>query len=213
MIALAKSSPQRDSIYFTNTTFERARIVERGLNIIYTLKFDFDSDDCDLEDVLFVMELAKKWEISFITDFICRDLERNLDSKNGPKYTFDNFIIALKLERNHLAAAYAMGAGKYKGWLEQGAVRGACCKELRPYLCDTPKATLSQKHPLLDIRIEDNSIFGRIPHDFFLCIPPTVVWIILRAQGLKGKTGLSQEEIVRQLLDLACESMAYVPPG
>jgi hypothetical protein len=211
MIALAKSSSQRDPIHLTDTTFEREEIIERALDMIYTLDFDYDSDDHDLELVLCVIEFAKKWEISLITDIIRKDLERVINSKDGPIYHFDSFLIALKLDNHKLAASYVKMAGK-DGWFDAKTDDGNDLEDWGPFnfttehfLSDTPKAALSQNHPLLDIAIDKKSILGQIPHDHFLCIPPTVVWVILRAQGLEGKTKLSYRAIVRQLLDLACK--------
>jgi len=214
MIALAKSSSQRDPIHLTDTTFEREEIIERALDIIYSLDFDFDSGKYDLEVALSVIEFAKKWEIALITDFIRKDLERDLNSKDGPNFFFDHFLIALSLERHDLAAAYLKIVGK-SGWLDANTDKSNDLVDwvkfdfkTERFLSDTPKAALSQKHPLLDIAIDRKSILGYIPHDHFLCIPPTVVWIILRAQGLEGKTKFSNRSIVRQLLDLACNLLS-----
>jgi len=214
MIALAKSSSQRDPIHLTDTTFESGETIERALDIIYTLDFDYDSDEYDVKVVRCVIEFAKKWEISLITDIIRKDLERDINSKDGPNYHFDYFLIALKLDNHNLAASYVKIAGK-DGWFDNRMVESSDVQDWGYHSfttehlpSDTPKAALSQKHPLLDIVIDKTFILGQIPHDLFLCIPPTVVWIILRAQGLEGKTKFSNRSIVRQLLDLACKLLS-----
>jgi hypothetical protein len=40
------------------------------------------------------------------------------------------------------------------------------------------------------------------PHDHFLCMTPTVIWVIIRADGLERKTKVSEKEVMRQLLRL-----------
>ena len=182
----------------------------RALNIIYTLEFDFDSGSYDSGIVLSIIEFARKWEISLIIDFMIRNLDENLNRKDEPLYPFDKFLIALKLEKNRLAAAYAMSLQKCKGWRREDAEPKGVGEISKHHLCNTPKATLSQAHPLLDIDCEEYNALGMIPHEFFISLPPTVGWIILRAQALIGKTALSQEQIIRQLLDLACDSIFHI---
>lgn len=113
--------------------------------------------------------------------------------------------MALKFEDHELAAAYFKLAEK-DGWLSgpEWCMDWGNAEVATDYLSDTPKATLSQKHPMLDIKIDKTFTLGQTPHDSFLCIPPTVIWIILRAQFLRGKIELSTEDVVRQLLNLAC---------
>ena len=208
MIALAKSLTQQDPIYLTDATLEREKIVKRALDLIYTLGFDYVSDEYDPEIVSCVIKFAKKWEISLITDIIRKDLDRAIKSKIGPNHPFDYFLIALSLADHELAAAYFKLAEK-DGWLPKDNVWvGGDISVETGYLSDTPKAALSQKHPLLDIHIDKKFTLGQIPHVDFLSIPPTVVWIILRAQSLEGKTEISSEDVVKQLLDLACTSQS-----
>jgi len=200
MIALAKSSAQQNPIYLTDKTLERQRIVKQALDIICTLNFDYASDEYGIEVVQCLIEFAKKWEISLITDIIRKDLDRAIQSKVGPNYPFERFLLALKLEAHELAAAYFKLAEK-DGWLPGLEWCMDWCMDWRnaevatDCLSDTPKAALSQKHPLLDIEIDKSFTLGQIPHDHFLCIPLTVVWIILRAQGLRGKTELSNKTL------------------
>jgi hypothetical protein len=212
MISLASSTSQRDPIRFTDAKLEDGAILESALDIMYTLDFDFDSNKCDVDGIRLVIDFAKKWEVSVIPDFIRRNLARDVYRKGGPKFSFDKFLIAFHLGDNELVADYYhIEAEEAKATPPQaaGTPHASLWHDWNPayYLSDTPKATLTRKHPLLNVIGDGAFNLGSMPHQNFLCIPPTVVWIILRTQELEGKVGGSTRENMKQLLDMACESI------
>jgi hypothetical protein len=118
---------------------------------------------------------------------------------------------------NHPLAAAYYGAALKDGWIGGGAdITGDSRsthqwgKVLNVRLTDTPKPTLSQRHPLLDIPIDRKNILGSIPHDHYICIPSTVTWAIGRAQALDGEGGDSQEKVMKKVLDQCCESISNI---
>jgi len=199
MIALATSPYQRNPIHLTDTCFETGEIVEIALNIIYTLDFNYESSDCGLDDFQSLIDFAKKWEISMIDKIIQKEMWRDVNSKSGPAWPFDNFLIALKLGNHELAATYyatherdVRGRKPLKGNPEQ-------------YIQNLLKVGLSTQHSLLDGSCEQINILGMMSLDAFLQIPQSVVWVISRAQLLQGKIGYSDKDVIRKLLALICE--------
>lgn len=55
---MASSNAQRDTIHFTDTNCETSLIVERALDIIYSLDFEFGCS-YDLDEAQYVIDLAK----------------------------------------------------------------------------------------------------------------------------------------------------------
>lgn len=205
MIALAKSPSQQTPIHLTDTGFETSQIVETAMNIIYTLEFNYESSDFGLDDFQFLTDFAKKWEISMIDIVIKKDQLRDVNSKSGPTWPFDNFLIALKSGNNELAARYFT---YYERQIrEHKPSKGRSDR----YRRDLFEKGFSLRHWLKDISLDRNNILGMMSHGDFLHIPQSVVWVILRAQSLEGATGALDKDIMRQLLDLVgmCRGVSH----
>ena len=228
MISMAATSSQRDPIILTDTNVEHSRVIKEALNIIYYLRVDADEAHDRASLYLYVIEFAKKWEVSMITDFIGREISRCIEGGKKQWQSFNFLLLALRLGDNSLAAKCCNKMGEAE-WIpvepkitqkdETNQERYPTEKwefEERhglpiPYLNDRPVHQLTKNNPLaatpggscIDLRV--------IPYDSFLQLPPTVAWIILHASiGHEPGSG-SIENKVKQLLDLACESASTSP--
>jgi hypothetical protein len=203
MIALATSPPQRNPIHLTDTCFETSQIVEIALDIIYTLDFYYQSSDYGLDDFQSLIDFAKKWEISMIDKIIQKEMWRDVNSKSGPTWPFDNFLIALKLGNNELAATY------YATHERDVRGRKPLKGDPKQYHLNLVRVGLSTQHSLLDGSSDEINILGMMSLDAFLHISQPVVWVILRAQLLQGNIGSSGKDIIRTLLDLICKRKGH----
>ena len=232
MISLANSSSQRDPVNLTDPLMENSDVVLQVLDIIYTLGISADTIEDDVDLVKYAIDFARKWEMTMVIDIIHKELSRIIDSKTGTSSHFEHFLVALHLGDNDLAADMYAGCGdeEWEGSADDGIelplIRDCWSSSdgSTPGLSDNDdKAHEEDKHYLSDKRSADlfrkdghvtslgGDIFnmGRIPYGAFLQIPPTVVWIILRAQEiatLMPEEGQAKEH-VQALLNRACESM------
>jgi hypothetical protein len=227
MIALANTSNQRDPIYLTDPAVEHSEVIEEALDIIYTLNFSNALVGDDPSLVNYVVDFARKWEILMVIDIIRKEMAwdpRGILSSNAH---FESFLLAIRMKDNELAAKRYVNSG-HNVWLDEtddyksnyersrevncdGSVgkgkRGTDRDLTEHYLSDIPASGLLGDDQLLRSP-GDGGVFdlGHIPYVDFLCIPPTVLWIIARAQrSNKNRYEVGQD--IHRLLDLACRFM------
>jgi hypothetical protein len=217
MIALASSHSQRDPIHLSDAILENSKIIEKALDIIYTYRYDVDLIKSEVNLIKFVIDFAKKWEITMITDIISRglssEIKHDLDDGNGQH--FEQFLVALHLGDNKLAARAFRVASYHERWASENEEQMLARKadEMREsetigthYLSDVEARGLSGNDLSLACRDGGLFNFGAMPYKEFLKIRPTMIWIILRSEILKLERGNdSDEEIVLELLDKACK--------
>jgi len=222
MIALASSNIQRDPIHLSDITLENSKVVEKALDIIYTYHYDVSLIKSEVNLIKFVIDFAKKWEITMITDIISRglssEIKHDLDDGNGQH--FEQFLVALHSGDNKLAARACRLASYHEMWAAENEEQMLARKadEMREsetigthYLSDVEAKGLSGDDLSLACKEGACFNFGAMPYKEFLEVPPTMVWIILRSAILKLERGNdTDEEIVLELLDKACEYSFHV---
>ena len=209
MISLANSSSQRDPINLTDPLMENSDVVLQVLDIVYTLGISAETIEDDVDLVKYAIDFARKWEMTMVIDIVHKELSRIIDSKTGTSSHFEHFLVALHLGDNDFAAEMYAGC-EDEEW-EGGAGDGLdkAHEEDKHYLSDKRSADLFRKDGLVISLGGDIFNMGRMPYGAFLQIPPTVVWIILRAQeiaALMPEEGAAKEN-VQVLLNRACESL------
>lgn len=226
MISMATTASQRDPIVLTDPNVEHSLVVKEVLDIIYNHQVDALSVYAWANLYLYVVEFAKKWEMSMITDFIRKELSMDMKDDNHAFRAFDFLLVALNLGDNSLAAQCyeAMRSESWAaydprhvdgevGFASDDQPYAADKSEFEEedglpiqYLDDSPAFKLTDNNPLA---VTPNSCFGHLgamPYSWFLRLPPTVAWIIHRA-NTHYQFGLgSGKDIFKELLDLECES-------
>jgi hypothetical protein len=215
MISIAHSTTQRDPIIFADEFVECSRIVKLALDIMYTLEVDHIEEE-DARTYMYVVDFAKKWDIDLISNAIGKAIRASLEAiTNG---SMEMMLLAWKLNDNGLASlAFAVNTDD---WL---AYSGDSSSKIR---CDpTGKAEDrdGQERELpLNYQSEDFPPFaggqqsyggvtfdlGACYHQYFLQIPPTIVWIILKSQHLAAHDKTPVEAHFKRLMDNACKHPA-----
>jgi hypothetical protein len=213
MISMASSSSQRDPIVLTGEYIECSRVVYRALNIIYFVGVD-DFEDWDTNTWSFVIDFAKKWDISMIRSLIVQELRYiALQPDKYKNVAWDLLVLSLKLGKSFLASQFfewkdesnwsdavyrSDGISLGDGWTEKVPF-SAVVDRKDP--SDLPDFQESCQGGAFDLGA------GSYPH--FLRLPPTVVWIILRAQHLATQGDQPPaSETYKRLLVQACKSQA-----
>lgn len=153
-----------------------------------------------------------------IIDIIRKDLSKDVTTKDGPTFIFDRYLMAIHIGDHEVASSYFEIAESRRLHREQtgnGAAErptwGENYEVPKHYASDTLKAAFSREYPPLEALEGEAFDLGKIPHNYFLCIPPTVVWAILRTQDLVKTTKLPRKDTMRKLLDLACKTSRDLP--
>jgi hypothetical protein len=226
MISMATTTAQRDPIIFTDTDVEHSLVVKETLDIIYNLEVDPYDMYYYSNLYLYVIDFARKWEMSMITDFMGKEMLRCIEGGKEPQRSFYYLQLALRLGDNCLAAK-CCDKMKHGAWQprqpehtqqdqsddeEYSADEWEFDEEdglPKHYSSDNPAHKLTRNNRIAATSGGDHLDLGAMPYSNFLTLPPTVVWIILHAKT-KHKLGQgSMEKNVKQLLDLACESFVH----
>jgi len=104
MIAIANSASQRNPMSLTHPTVDHSRVVKAALDIIYTVDFSHDNIERDLNLVKYVIDFAKKWDISRITNITRKEIAQ-VFSMEG-LLAVEYLLVAVHLGDNGLAARY-----------------------------------------------------------------------------------------------------------
>jgi len=206
MIAMAQSSNQRDPIIFINEWMECSRVLKRVLDIIYTHNVGQTTGE-DADTLFFVVDFAKKWEIAMVKDRLLQELR--ILSHSRACEEFDDFALALKLNDNDLTArifGYHAPRGTKPPPETAEEIRARLPPEVPGALpLNHWSAEAEKREGLRDHQAWGSDIFelGARSYHRFLQIPPTVVYIILRAQALSGQQSAS--ELFKIFMDRACE--------
>lgn len=220
MISLAKSSTQQDPIHLSHPSIEHSVVVKRVLDIIYTSDFEVKLVGVDFNLVKFMIDFGRKWEIAVVRDTIRRELSRG--KKDIDTHNMEHFLVALHLEDNQLTNKYFLHAEDQewdKGQVNQipngkRAFDGDQNREVdydsKPlghhYLNDTGATGLPADHRFVASPGGDLLDPGVMPYKVFLQFPPTVLWMLSRAAYLSRTSREDTNDIMRTLLDLACQS-------
>lgn len=188
MISMAQFANQQNTIIFTDQWMECSRVVERVLDIVYTLEVG-ELDGHDTNTLLYVSDFAQKWDISMISNLMVKEIRMWIKVSYCP--AFDLLQLALKLGRNELSAE-VMSAGSKQTWLANHDHKD----ESQRASLDGPFVVLLPPNYQSETISPDNvsnpyggDMFdlGVMPHQCFLKLPPTVVWAMLRAQNMSDQ--------------------------
>jgi len=102
--SMSKTLPNRVCLYDTRT--ENGQVLKVALNIIYTNSITSETIQEDSNIIKYVIEFAKDWNISMIPHVIQTQLKKDIDSGSEVPSLFNQFLIALNLGDNALAAQY-----------------------------------------------------------------------------------------------------------
>lgn len=216
MIAMAQSSSQRDPIVFTDKWVECSRVVKSALDIIYSSVVGEITED-NINSHLYVLDFARKWDITIIP-ILMGNYVRLAVTKNGC-LAFELLIVSLKMKDNDLATI-AFGATDREEWNQEQDFYPAPTESTE--LDDDSMTVLppnyeSAPYPEYDC-LEDShggDIFdlGASSLQWFLRLPPTVVWIILRSQHLVSKDhkDLRPQKVAKYFGDLMNTICKFCP--
>jgi len=207
MISLAQSRKQRDAIVLTDQWMECSRVVKRALGIIWTLEVGA-LDSYNTNTLLYVLDFAEKWDIPMIPKLMIKEIRRWLKLSQCP--AFDLLQLSLKLKSNELSAEVIgtklrqswQANRKYTALSQPASLDRALDVVLLPnYRSEIIPSYHDPGHP----SDGDTFDFGIMPHSFFLQLPPTVVWAMLRAQHLSKHDAVAMQDHFEALMDLVCE--------
>lgn len=204
---MAQNPSQRSPIVLTDQWVECSRVVKRVLDIIYTLDVG-DLDESNTNTLLYALDFAKKWDIFLISELMIKDIGMATTFPQCP--AFELLQLSLKLDHNDLAKA-VFAAECRDSWSrpsdqvfysEMASLDGEGDLELPAnYQSENVISFSSQNSYVGDI-----FDFGSMPHQCFIQLPPTVIWIILRAKHMAAHDkSITEQERFGELIDVACE--------
>ena len=202
---MAQSTCQRGPILFTDQWLECSRVVKRVLDVIYTLEVGEIHGD-HTNTLLFVLDFAKKWDIAMINNLIVKELRMWSRSPRHPAFAM--FLLSIKLGHHGLTAE-VLRADRPQQWWENGnqvfqlaSLDGKSKVRLPPNYESEVISQFKVARSPGGVNCPD---LGGIPHRLFVKIPPTVVWVMLRAQHMSLHDAVPMDQHFEKLLNAACE--------
>lgn len=191
--------------------------------------FDIELVQDDMDLVKYVIDFAKKWGISRITNIIQKEISQKLDPRREAGPPVEYFLVAVYLGDNVLAARYfrtqfnhyhyrchevGVNVTGGDGLKANEDMEQESTKLPHHYLSDTPARGLT--NDLLSGAFAGPSLdFGNMTYDQFLRFTPTLVWSVLRAQTAihEEDETRGREEILLDILNLACKYISRSKSG
>lgn len=119
--SMTKTLPNRVCLH--NSRTEYSQIIKVALDIIYTQSFDSNMVQEKANLIRFVIQFAKDWEITLITSLIQKQLRKDIESGSDTSSLFNQFLVALDLGDNELAAQYFASPESAEWEAQEGSVR------------------------------------------------------------------------------------------
>jgi hypothetical protein len=168
MTALASPDDQRTTLNLTDETIEHSIIIEAMLDLIYDLEV---ISLHRVTAVIYLINLADKWEIASIKTIIEQQVERAFYLR--AHCAFGLFRIAIELEAYGLAADIIE---RYDQSIDSPPRPPGQDRELSPRLFD--------ERACIPCGLNDTCYIHEIdtmPYSAFIQLPPKVSWALLRA--------------------------------